>query len=1208
MKPHRKSKLSTRAARSCTALIALGLGLAVAGCSLETEGKNACRSEADCLGGDVCFMESCVAQCDDTADCSEGNACVGGMCLPAGEDGACMGVADCGDAQLCSAGECVAGVPCSIDDDCMGSDLCIGTVCDARDVDSDGDGLTNEEERAGWNLRIDRQGYGLTLDAQVLDSEDVTSDPANPDTDGDGLSDGEEQGKSDPRRTDSDGDGLSDFDELRRYKTRPLSVDTDGDAHDADSDVLPNSALFDHAELLNFTSPTLEDTDGDGKSDLEELDDPKRDPRVAEIPHMQVSVEGQVAVALNVTYSEGSETEVAYENTFATTSGSRTSRANTESTTVTFAASSGGEGFFDDLEFSKEGALRFAAGKALESGRAGACQTAAGGEMRFTLDLPNLLGQTIGAVSKLVTDAFGVDGLADSSACEPPTPETSNTTATTFTKESMESATKTYSEYRRDAQDKGEMAANGTMSVGIRVRNVGGSTVELVSPRMVAMQWVPAPSGSFGSGAFRTLATLDVAPPAGDGPVEHPILSPDESVLLQMTNDGVNSDFIKSLLAKPQALFFSPVSFELNDQDGVNFDFLTEQTFNRTATLVIDNGKSGEARYQVATNVDRDEDGNVIGVALGTLLTDILGHEYTTRSVTRMDKDGTSRMVEELEGIDGLDNARAADKGNPAEGIAGDAEGVWMLYTSRADLAPITTDFADIRLRAGDELRLVYLRDEDGDGLMDLEEQAYGTSDTMTDSDGDGLSDFQELKSGWPVTIDYTFEGEAKSVTYRVLSDPRRTDSDGDGLSDLEEKSAGTDPGNSDTDDDGISDRCEAEPTNPDSIESVGVCESQPEFIYVLTGECVGFEGVRTFRFDETAGLVELPPPAGYMVGDASDSVCGTSGDLALAPEKDLLVASGGRNLPQQKQTYPFNVGMDGSLTKNVLPQPTDTSGDPNTDFERLLFHPTGSLAFGLNRNGEMDGLYIYAVDQGTNRGQITQLDRVRDLGSYNDMALPPDGEYVAALDSDEVYLYPIDADPVTGARTFNATPTTIPLDDGIYGQQFAVDRSGDHIIVGYTVNGTTTDTPYLRVFKRDASGNWARAAGPGGGDYDTRATFHTKIVRHPTRDIVYVAGGDRNGTYADHGVFAHTLNPDTGSLTPIDMDGDSANGADDGLHFDYSIKDIKIDESGRYMMVVTEQNFALFALDDQGIPTLLGDPVAQYRSEAAVFLNRLPR
>lgn len=111
-------------------------------------------------------------------------------------------------------------------------------------IDFDGDGLTNREE------------------------ERIGSDPNNPDTDGDGLRDGDEVHiyHTDPTKKDTDGDGLNDYDEIFTYKTDPLSADTD------------NDGLPDGQEIARKTDPLKADTDGDGLIDGDEVKTYKTDP------------------------------------------------------------------------------------------------------------------------------------------------------------------------------------------------------------------------------------------------------------------------------------------------------------------------------------------------------------------------------------------------------------------------------------------------------------------------------------------------------------------------------------------------------------------------------------------------------------------------------------------------------------------------------------------------------------------------------------------------------------------------------------------------------------------------------------------------------------------------------------------------------------------------------------------------------------------
>jgi hypothetical protein len=120
----------------------------------------------------------------------------------------------------------------------------------ASTTDTDGDGLTDRVESAGWSTqrgevfrtdptRADTDGDGLTdLDeagAETTDDAGVVtysgySDPLRVDTDSDALSDGAEADAGlNPRDADVDGDTLSDGYEVQVAGTDPESVDTDGD-------------------------------------------------------------------------------------------------------------------------------------------------------------------------------------------------------------------------------------------------------------------------------------------------------------------------------------------------------------------------------------------------------------------------------------------------------------------------------------------------------------------------------------------------------------------------------------------------------------------------------------------------------------------------------------------------------------------------------------------------------------------------------------------------------------------------------------------------------------------------------------------------------------------------------------------------------------------------------------------------------------------
>ena len=142
----------------------------------------------------------------------------------------------------------------------------------------------------GENCKADKDNDGL---GKCLEKE-IGTDPNNPDTDGDGLNDGEEYltYKTDPLKVDTDGDGLNDYDEVKVYKTNPLVVDTDGDGLSDGDEVMKyktdplkadtdGDGLTDGEEVLKYkTNPLLKDTDGDGLTDSEEVIKYKTNPLV----------------------------------------------------------------------------------------------------------------------------------------------------------------------------------------------------------------------------------------------------------------------------------------------------------------------------------------------------------------------------------------------------------------------------------------------------------------------------------------------------------------------------------------------------------------------------------------------------------------------------------------------------------------------------------------------------------------------------------------------------------------------------------------------------------------------------------------------------------------------------------------------------------------------------------------------------------------
>jgi len=153
---------------------------------------------------------------------------------------------------------------------------------EAGKLDSDGDGLTDDEEaQLGTDpFNPDTDGDELGDGREV---KELKTNPLNPDTDGDGLSDGDEvlRRSTDPLNPDTDGDGLSDGDEVRRG-TDPLNPDTDRDGLQDGKEVqigtdplkpdTDNDLLLDGQESPPCPNPLDPDSDKDGIIDGKDLD------------------------------------------------------------------------------------------------------------------------------------------------------------------------------------------------------------------------------------------------------------------------------------------------------------------------------------------------------------------------------------------------------------------------------------------------------------------------------------------------------------------------------------------------------------------------------------------------------------------------------------------------------------------------------------------------------------------------------------------------------------------------------------------------------------------------------------------------------------------------------------------------------------------------------------------------------------------------
>jgi glycosidase len=179
-----------------------------------------------------------------------------------------------------------------------------GAMTDPANPDSDGDGLLDGIEDANHNGWVDGDGSPL-LPGQAASSRGAwptgrwtpawrETDPNNPDTDGDGLSDGYGEDKDLDGRIagDTNTNRVWDAGELWT-ETDPLNPDTDGDGlpdgwevrhglNPFDDGAIGHTNMSTGAAITNVENGASGDPDGDGFSNLQELAN-GTNPRVADV-------------------------------------------------------------------------------------------------------------------------------------------------------------------------------------------------------------------------------------------------------------------------------------------------------------------------------------------------------------------------------------------------------------------------------------------------------------------------------------------------------------------------------------------------------------------------------------------------------------------------------------------------------------------------------------------------------------------------------------------------------------------------------------------------------------------------------------------------------------------------------------------------------------------------------------------------------------
>jgi Concanavalin A-like lectin/glucanases superfamily/Fibronectin type III domain len=591
----------------------------------------------------------------------------------------------------------------------------------AGGADSDGDTISDADELAGWDVSITRGGTQIS-------TRKVTSNPAKPDSDDDGLNDAQERQRfTDPTRADTDADGLGDPAEVSTWASNPADVDTDNDAQG-------NSALYDGNELtVHGTSPTLPDSDGDQISDYREIIELGGvfKPLVANTPRFELSFATAPSVTVDIGQT-GSSTVTSSQSSSLALSNA-TSRSSTDTQTQRFNAE-----------------ISATVGASVEAGTGGV--------------------NTSVSASVTATVGYGFEST------------------NSYTNESSQATERSAAEAREQSSVTGFELKGGRLTVGVKVKNVGDVAFTLANLGITALRRDPSNPQSF---LVVGGMTFDAGSPTSL------TLSPNETSGTLALSLNLAGNLAQTLMENPSSLKFEFSGYDVNNADGRNFKFQNDTTNAQTALVVLDYGNGHTTRARVATNVERTN-GQIVGVKLGKVLKDILNLQFVTETNT-----GGVKVLRSV--FDPTVGTNALVTSSPSD------KTVWVVVGTNGLAIGSSTNFEDIVLKAGSELRVMLARDFDGDKLPDSEEFFYGTSDNNADTDGDTLSDFLEVRTGWTVTTTSAVTGYPRVV----YPNPTTTDSDLDTLSDKTEQMNGTDPRSDDTDRDGTPDAADPQPLNP---------------------------------------------------------------------------------------------------------------------------------------------------------------------------------------------------------------------------------------------------------------------------------------------------------------------------------------------------------------------------------------------------------
>ncbi|MFO0800020.1 MAG: FG-GAP-like repeat-containing protein [Gemmataceae bacterium] len=852
-------------------------------------------------------------------------------------------------------------------------------------LDSDGDGLTDNEERRGWQV-VFKPANGVPV------TRWVTSDPSVADTDGDGFPDNvEAQLRLDPRDRDTDDDLLTDWQEYNEVYSDHLNGDTDGDGVD------------DGTEYLSVrSSPVHADTDGDQILDGAEIAlGGYRNILVADLPRAGLFV-GSTDLRLDVRFTQTDSTGTTQLDSKSVNSSlvqsTRKEFSNTSSTTM-------------------ELTHRNSATAGLE------------------------VGYDNGFEAKAYASATEETGFTNSWA-------TSNTTTSAQeTQRAYEESLTTSAEKRADATVQREVvgaqiAASVTLrndgNIAYRIKNIQVTALiqdptdpaSLVPVATLLPQAEPADGYSLGPLVRERGPIIVASTTVFPSRVEDLMRNP-RGLIFRLSNYdivdelGRNFAFTSNEIVERTAGLTIDFGNADSDGDGEGDRNETHRVatyFGRPIADTNGDGRVGPGDRRVTF----DPAGRQVGITLRDALTAAGLAAYDERespsaSLTPEQRQASYSTFRDANGFERVFRVRDVRPAETLEAaLAPGARRSWEILTPTG--IDRTKDLDSQILYAGGTVTLAYLIDEDGDRIPANVEFLLGTSDRSTDTDGDTLGDRVEAFIGWgidlgaqgirqvyssPTLTDTDGPAESPADPFRVddtrprwtdadeapglqiddngdgvidrlapagpadvVTDPRDPDTDGDSISDAEEvfgysirprgsdpelplpPPVTTDPTRADTDGDtapdGLERRLGGDPNDP-SDRNLFADDDRDGLANVeeLDGWVVRVRTVSKTVFQQAAGFVELRVKSNPFDADSDDDGIpdGEEFRLKTVPSYYLADADVGRDFPLVAGD-PRLTAADLSRVVALTPtevtallarvSPLDSDGDGLTDFQEV--------------------------------------------------------------------------------------------------------------------------------------------------------------------------------------------------------------------------------------------------------------------------------